>query len=170
MKKLILCISLLAALCFVPDTYAQDKPALVTQIEKVFTEKEPGWRIDRENVQLNPPVIHLKSRQGDALVYIWVMESAKTAKEVFEGNTIAFGNTMGARGKKIKLPNLGDENYMFTSFAVSGTTSIHFRQDNVYIQVIAPLQVTAKRFAQRVMDQIIKSKQSQHVSSLLTVT
>ncbi len=110
MKKLFLCISLLSALCLASDIYAQDKPALVTQLERVFAEKEPKWRIDRENVQLNPPVIHLKSRQGDALVYVWIMESAKTAKEVFEGNTIAFGNTMGAIGKKIKLQNFGDEN------------------------------------------------------------
>jgi hypothetical protein len=165
MKKLILHISLLSALCLVPITYAQDKPALVTQIEKVFTETEPKWRIDRENVQLNPPVIHLKSRQGDALVYVWVTKSAKTAGEVFEGNTIAFGNTMGARGRKVKLPNFGDENYMFTGFVVSGTTSIHFRQGNVYIHVIAPSQVTAKRFAQHVMKQIIESSKSQHASS-----
>lgn len=164
MKKLILCISLLPALCLTLDTYAQDKPALVAQIEKVLTEKEPKWRIDRKNVQLNPPVIHLKSRQGDILVYVWVTESAKTAGEIFEGNTIAFGNTMGARGRRVKLPNFGDENYMFTGFVVSGTTSIHFRQGNVYIHVIAPSQVIAKRFAQHAMDQIIESSKAQNIS------
>lgn len=165
MKKLIFCILLLSVLCLTSDTYAQDKPALVAQIEKVFTEKEPKWRIDRKNVQLSPPVIHLKSRQGDALVYVWVMESTKTASEIFEGNTTAFENTMGARGRKIKLPNFGDENYMFTGFVVSGTTSIHFRQGNVYIHVIAPSQVTAKMFAHHVMNQIVESSKPQNASS-----
>jgi hypothetical protein len=164
MKRLILCISLLSALCLVSDIYAQDKSALVMRIEKVFTEKEPKWRIDRKNVQLSPPVIHLKSRQGDALVYIWVMESAETARELFEGNTIAFGNTMGARGRKMKLANFGDENYIFTGFTASGTTSIHFRQGNVYIEVIAPSQVTAKRFARHAMKQIIEWRKPQDAS------
>jgi len=54
---------------------------------------------------------------------------------------------------------------MFTSFAASGTTSIHFRQGNIYIHVIAPLQLTAKRFAQHVMKQIIESSKTQNTVS-----
>jgi hypothetical protein len=143
---------------FVPvSIFAQEMPALVTQLEKVFEENEPKWKIERPYVQLSPPVMHFKSTQGDALVYVWIMDSAKAAGEAFEGNTIAFGNRMGARGRKSKLAKFGDENYMYTGFIVGDTTSVHFRQGNIYIEVIAPTQVTAKRFARHVMDQIVAS-------------
>lgn len=101
MKKVKLVILTLAVLCLSSDVFAQEKPELVTQIEKTFAEREPKWKIDRRHVQTSPPVIHLKSAQGDALVYVWIMDSAKTVGEVFEGSTIAFGNSMGAKGKKV---------------------------------------------------------------------
>jgi hypothetical protein len=164
MKKLILCISLLPGLWLAQSIRAQDKPILVLQIEKAFTEKEPRWKIDRENEQTSPPVIHLKSGNTDTLIWINIMDSAKSASEAFEGGTIAFANIMGARGRKNKLPNFGDENYIWTGFGARATTSIHFRRGNIYIQIIAPSQVTAKRFAQHVMDQIIKHNKTQNVN------
>jgi hypothetical protein len=53
-----------------------------------------------------------------------------------------------------KLPKFGDENWMWTGFTASGTTSVDFRQGNIYIHVIAPTQVTAKRFARLVMERL----------------
>jgi hypothetical protein len=150
------------ALILVPiSTRAQGMPALVTRLEAMFAKEEPKWKLERPYVQLNPPVMHFKSAQGDALIYVFIMDSVKSAGEAFEGSTIAFGNTMGARGRKSSLPKFGDENFMFTRFVAGGTTSIHFRQGNIYIEVTAPTQVTAKRFAQHVMNQILASAKMQ---------
>jgi hypothetical protein len=148
-------VVLLAPILIPIGTRAQEMPPLVIRLETTFAKEEPKWRLERPYVQLNPPVMHFKSAQGDALIYVFIMDSAKSAGEAFEGGTIAFGNTMGARGRKSSLPRFGDENCIFTGFVAGGTTSIHFRQGNIYIEVTAPTQVTAKRFAQHVMDQIL---------------
>src|SRR2546421_9059466 len=142
-------------LLFLPaNGFAQELPPLVKRLEKMFAQTEPRWKLQRPYVQSNPPVMHLKSAQGDALIYVFITQSDKAASELFEGGTIAFGNTMGAHGRKTVLPKFADQNYIFTGFVVGGTTSIHFRQGNVYIEVIAPTQVTTKRFAQRILDEI----------------
>jgi len=161
MKRFVRDVICLALILVPIGTRAQEMPALVTRLETVFGKEEPKWKLERPYVQLNPPVMHLKSAQGDALIYVFIMDSPKSAGEAFEGNTNAFGNTIGARGGKSTLPKFGDENYMFTGFTASGTTSIHFRQGNIYIEVIAPTRVSAKRFARHVMDQILASEKMQ---------
>lgn len=147
----------LVLLCLSPcvAATAQEKPELVTRLERVFAQKEPRWKLDRKHVQTSPPVLHLKSAQGDALIHVFIADSEGSAKDLFVGNTVAFGNTMGARGRRSKLPEFADENLMFTGFVVGGVTSIHFRRGTIYIQITAPSQTTAKRFARHVMEQIV---------------
>lgn len=154
--RTILRTSFCALLLAGADALAQERPALVTRVERAFAEKEPRWKPqERLNGQSGPElyVLHLKSAQGDALVYLWLMNSEKTAGEVFEGQTIAFGNGMGARGRKRRLPDFADENYLWTGFAGS-TAAVDFREGGVYVRVIAPSRATALRFARHVLRQI----------------
>jgi hypothetical protein len=157
MRKLTYNLVLFVLLFSPVRIYGQEIPVLVTRLEKVFKQNEPKWKLQRPYVQLRPPVMHLKSSLGDALIYVEIMESAKAAGEAFEGNTIAFGNTMGGRGRRAKLPNFAEENYIFTGFVVGGTTTIFFRQGNIFINVSAPNKSIAKRFALLVLNEIRES-------------
>jgi hypothetical protein len=158
---------ILLALMFCPIRICgQEIPPLVTRLETVFKQNEPRWKLQRPYVQLSPPVMHLKSGAGDALIYVSIMESAKAAGEAFEGNTIAFANTMGRRGKRTTLPNFGDENNVFTGFVVGGATSIFFRQGKIFINVSAPSKVTARRFAQLALGEILASPKSKTSSKV----
>lgn len=156
MKKLILSFSLLSLLSWpAAGAPAQETTALVARIEKAFADKEPRWRIVPRSPQAVPYTIHLKSGSSHILVTVFVLDSAKSAGEAFEGNNIAFGNMAGRRARKTRLPNFADENLMWT-LSAGGMTSIHFRQGEVYGEITAPSQATAKRFARHALEQVVE--------------
>ncbi|HEV3471548.1 MAG TPA: hypothetical protein VG148_19630 [Pyrinomonadaceae bacterium] len=157
MKELFLSFSLLSLLSWpAPGAPAQEATALVARIEKALADKEPRWRIVPRSPQAVSHTIHLKSGNSHALITVFVFDSAKSAGEAFEGNTIAFGNTAGRRGRKTSLPKFADENLMWTGFSAGATTSIHFRQGEVYVNLTAPSQATAKRFARHALEQVVE--------------
>lgn len=160
MHKLILSVSLLVAPWLVPGVPAQETEALVARIEKALAEKEPRWKVVPRSPQSDGHTIHLKSGRSHSLIWVHVGESARSAGEAFEGNTISFGNTAGRRGKKTRLPDFADENLMWPAFDGAGTTSIHFRQGNVYINLIAPSRATAERFARLALGQVLEQHQA----------
>lgn len=160
MKSLIPLVSLLLLLWPAPAARAQGLPELVARIEKALARKEPRWKIAPRGEQSAPNSIHLKSGSSHALIWVHVGESAKSAGEAFEGKTIAFGNTAGRRGKRATLPGFADENAMWPAFTPAGTTSIHFRQGNVYVELIAPSRAAAERFARLALEQVVEYQKS----------
>jgi hypothetical protein len=156
MKKLIPLVSMSLLLWLAPAVAAQETPKLLARIEKAVAEQEPRWKV----AQWAPNSIRLKSGGADAVVWVHVGESAKSAGEAFEGNTISFGSRTGRRGKKETLPDFADENVMWRGLAPGGTTSIHFRQGNVYVNLIAPTRATAERLARLALGQVVEYQKS----------
>jgi hypothetical protein len=145
---------LLTMFCWPLCTLAQEVPPLAKKLEKVFEEKEPKWKIERPYVQMSPPVMHLKSPQGDVLIYFWLMDSERTAQEVFDGHVIGFGNILGKRKKETRLTNFGDDNRLLSD--TSGRfADLSFRKGKICIGVSAPSVAIAKKFAQYVMEQVL---------------
>lgn len=164
--KLFHSIILCAILCLPLGVFAQEAPPIAKKLEKVFEEKEPKWKIERPYVQMSPPVMHLKSVQGDILIYFWLMDSEKTAKEVFDGNVIASRNIFGKRKKESKLANFGDDNHLLSN-ASGGSAQFDFRRGSIYISVVAPSEAIVRKFAGYVMEQIVAQddKQKARVNS-----
>ncbi len=147
---------LLVFLCLM-TTAAQDNPSLFAKIEQVFQEKEPGWKVERKHIRnesdpLQQDIVFRGGKVQAALsVSVWKRE--KDARDVFEATTNVFSRTMGTRMLRGKLPDLGDENYVWTDPNKSGHTTIKFRKGVVLAQVFAPPSV-AKRFARHIIAQL----------------
>lgn len=142
------------------NALGQDKPQLVVEIERVFREQEPRWKIERITIpipnQFDPfsEDIVLKSGKAQALVSISIWKRVKDAHEVFEARAIAIDNTMGAKMHKTKLSNLGDESYMWVVSKSTAWPTLHFRKGTVNINVFAPSVATAKSFAKLIAEHI----------------
>ncbi|HEX8175641.1 MAG TPA: hypothetical protein VF543_11035 [Pyrinomonadaceae bacterium] len=149
---------LLIILCLSSNVLAQDKPQFITKVEQVFREKEPAWKVQRINViNTNDPfqqsiTFHLGKNQALVDISIWKRE--KDARDVFEGESIAFDNIMGKRKIKGSLPNLGDENYIWTNRGSTAWPTIKFRKGKINVTVFAPSVAIAKRFAQHIFGQM----------------
>lgn len=144
----------LAIVCCPLHIFPQEVPELAKKLEKVFEENEPKWRIERPYRQMNPPVMHLKSAQGDILIYFFIQDSEQSAKDVFDGNLIALGNTLGKNKKETKLTSFGDDNRLISDSS-GRFADFFFRRGNTYISVLAPTDVIARKFGQYAMKQLL---------------
>ncbi len=140
------------------NVMAHDKPSFIVEIERVFQEKESRWKIERKNVQNESSFfkedIVFRLGKVQAAVSIGSWQKEKDAHDVFEGEAIAFNNTAGARMIKKRLPNLGDENYIWVNRGSEAWPMIKFRKGRVHVTVFAPNVAIAKRFAQYIAEQI----------------
>ncbi|HEX3085674.1 MAG TPA: hypothetical protein VHP99_14175 [Pyrinomonadaceae bacterium] len=145
----------LAACCY--SVLGQQKLQLFSKIEAGFGKQEPEWKIAKI-FEGEPGIpsedISLRRGKQQALVSVKVWHTSQEAHEIFAGQVIAFDNVRGKRGERSKLPDLGDENYIWTNRATGVWPTLYFRKGNVFVWVFAPTVIVAKRFARHVLDQI----------------
>ncbi|HEX6279658.1 MAG TPA: hypothetical protein VFZ49_06520 [Pyrinomonadaceae bacterium] len=138
----------------------QGVPPLAKEVEKVLEEKEPAWKIQRPYRQMSPPVMHLKSvSEGDVLIYFWLMDNEVDVKSVFDGQIISLGNTLGDRKKESKLPNLGDDNRLISDRS-GRFAHLVFYKGKTLINIAAPTDMIAKRFAKHVAQRVAPIKEA----------
>ncbi len=154
-----ICFSLL--LIFTQAGSVQDKPAFIAEIEQVFQEKAPGWKVESKIDQNGSAFFKqetvYKSGKAQAVVSITVWQREKDASDVFEASAIAFDNIAGVHKVKKSLPDLGDENYIWVNRGNNAWPTIHFRKGSVYVTLFAPSIAVAKRFARYVAERIPSS-------------
>ena len=151
-------LGLLACVSIATQTAAQEKPKLFSDVERVFREKEPAWKVERTYpTATNDPVtlgITFRSGRRQASVEIAIWKQTSAATDVFAGLVTAFDNTAGKKMKKTTLPQLGDENYVWTNPGSTAWPMIKFRKGNVLVTVFTPSLAIGKRFAKHVLDQM----------------
>ena len=130
------------------------------KIEQEIKEKEPGWKIDRIlDGQTSDPLhesIVFRAGKQQAEIEISIWKRLEDAQGAFEGEVAAFDNIRGKKAVKKSLPNLGEENYMWTNPGSDAWPMIYFRKGNIYASVFAPSVAIARRFAQHLFGQIPK--------------
>jgi hypothetical protein len=133
---------------------AQEKRELISRIERVFQEKEPTWKVDSSFP--DEQSIVFRSEEGQAAVEISIWKKEKDAKQEFTAHSLSLDNTWGKSMGTVKntLPNLGDENHIWTLPDSQAWPMIRFRKGKVNIQIFAPSVTIAKRFAQHVLEQL----------------
>ncbi len=145
------------SVCFAGAPLAQEGPELFSKIGRVFKDKEPAWRVEREEKgESTDPLTRsftFRSGAGQASVSVAVWRREKDAREVFAAEAIAFGNTMGKRMSKAAVPELGDEGYIWTHPGSAAWPVVVFRKGRVNVRVFAPSVPVAKRFARHVLGQ-----------------
>ena len=152
----VLVCALLLSLCSAPAVLAQEKPALLGQIERAFKTKPQGWKVERIDAK-NPSdpaaeEIFLRSGWKTAKIAISIWKRTKDAHDVFE----AFAG-LGTRPEGVEretIKGFGDEDYTWTSPRSSGQRSLTFRRANILVVIHAPSLVIAKQFARRILDEI----------------
>lgn len=149
---------LLSLTCLPQFLPAQEPPELFHGIERAFREQEPAWKVEQSRpAETSDPrggSITLRSGKGQASVDVRVWRREQDAREVFEAESRAFGNTAGRRMLKGAVPGLGDESHVWTHRGSEAWPMLRFRKGNVNVQVFAPTAATAKRFARRVLAQV----------------
>jgi hypothetical protein len=139
-------------------TAPQEVDNLFSKVDHVFQQKEPAWKIERVYpTSTSDPVTHgvvYRSKMGQAAIDVSVWRREQDARDVFSGLVIAFDNTAGNQKLKRSLPNVGDENYMWTNPRNTAWPTIKFRKGRILVTVFAPNVTIAKRFADHVLKQI----------------
>jgi hypothetical protein len=148
----------LLIICLSHSVPAQEKPELFSNVERVFREKETAWKVERIYPAATPDPsrqsIVFRSGKNQASVDIAIWNREKDARDVFAAESRAFDNTMGRRMSKRSLPQLGDENHIWTHRGSTVWPTIKFRKGNINVTIFAPSVAIAKRFAQHVLGQI----------------
>ena len=149
---------LLAALCVNAGGQATDTAELFGRVERAFREKEPKWKIESASVSREPNIptqsIVFRSGRTQASVQLVVWHKAEVARDAFAGVAIATSNIRGKGGVRRRLPNLGDEAYVWTNRGSGAWPLLKFRRGGVLVTVFAPTTATAGRFARHVAEQI----------------
>ena len=153
--KLIVTFGLLLSLT---TTATQHTDKLFSRVDQVFEQEEPAWQVERVYPSsTSDPVSHnvvYRSKMGQAAIDIRVWKREQDARDVFGGEVIAFDNTAGKRMLKRSLPNVGDENYMWTNPPSTTWPTIMVRKGGALVRVFAPTVPIAKRFVEHVLKQI----------------
>jgi hypothetical protein len=157
MKRKILLIFVLG-LGLTTQGTTQDRPKLFADVERVFRETEGNWKVERRYpTHTSDPItfgIVFRSRVGQASVEIDIWKQTSEAIEAFTGLSLSFDNMAGKKMVKRTLPQMGDENHVWTNPGSTAWPTIKFRKGNVVVTVFAPSLVIGKRFAQHVLAQI----------------
>lgn len=169
MTKLSAILLFLSILCLPGGVGAQQQPELFSNVDRVFREKEPAWKVEELlPSDTSDPVQHriiFSSRGGRASLDIDIWRREADARDVFTATSLAIDNSaafvsesLGKRveDKKIKssLPKLGDENHMWVYKEYPRRVTIQFRSGSVIVRVDAPTEAVAKRFARHVFEQL----------------
>ena len=151
-------LSILLASVSVCAQYTPPKPELFVRVERLFQEKEAGWKL--EDIKIGPssdPVtesIVYRSRKGQASVSLSIWRREQDARESFAGVAIAMTNMRGKSSVKRTLASLGDENYLWRLPRSTAWPTIRFRKGNIVVSVFAPDIAIAERFARNIAAQI----------------
>ncbi len=151
-------LPVLLLVCWSNVVLAQEKPELFSKVESTFNKKEPRWKIDqilwdKTNAPLHESIVFRAGNQ-QAAIEISIWKKAEDARGVFAALVADFDDTRRKKAVKTRLPNIADENYMWTNPRSKAWPMIFFRKENVEGRVYAPSISIATRFAQRVVEQI----------------
>ncbi|MBC8029532.1 MAG: hypothetical protein H7Z16_05420 [Pyrinomonadaceae bacterium] len=153
MKK----ISLLFATALLFGSYpllliAQDGPSLIEKLDRVTSEKEPQWKLDRKLPTDTLVVLRWSSGEERVFMSITLAGSPGKAKEIYHNSVARMNDQLGSKGTRSTVPNLGAENQLWTGHNDDGSTAMQFRQDKVHVLLFAPSEDVAKRFGRYVAD------------------
>lgn len=154
MKCGFLCACLLI-LVFTVNGLSQNKPAWLVALEKTISQKEKVWKIDNKIERYNEfgfeYNLTLKSKGNVLSLQIARLNDVPNAEETFNGQVIAFGNTVGKKMAKIKLQNFGDQSVLWRD---NGAVFLDFRRRDIFAHIFTSSEIIAKRFARYILEQI----------------
>ena len=135
---------------------SQNTPVWIIAVENTIKQKETVWKIGSkiERPRDGDYSFVLKSGKSSSAIQIGDSQKAYNYKETFTALVSNFDQNMGKNMNKAVLENFGDEGFIWTSVNKGGYSMIKFRKKDIFVDVFAPSEETAKRFAQYVLEQM----------------
>jgi len=162
-QKLLIAVSIL---CLLPlTTAAQELRLLVEGIEKKIEANEPEWKLESKQFEENTCVakwVYASNPKEWYLVVIRVTPSRKSAADNLAKNISAASS--GPRGDKVS--GIGEEAYLVKD-KPGNPVSILFRQQNIFIKLLAPSEAHARRLAKFIKDSMSAKTRSSDRNSKL---
>lgn len=163
--KLIIFVTVLLLCSYPALLIAQDGLSLVEKLERVTKEKEPQWELDRKLPSEKILVLRWSSGEARVFMSITMTDSARKAEEIYESSVARLNEQLGAKATKIRVPNLGVENQLWTGYNNDGSAAMQFHQGKFHVLLFAPSEDVAKRFARHVVELLPQSKTAQTETS-----
>lgn len=156
-KAQVLLSALMLTLFISVPVFARDNSSFFAQIERAIKEKEPEWKLVHKLISKNNKYVSYEWRSGKSSVgvLISVHASSEEAIKTYEGLPYDF-EVLGLKMRmlKDKVPNLGDESYVWEDYNDKSTTGVNLRKGKVVVHTSAPSIEIAKRFALDIADEI----------------
>jgi hypothetical protein len=154
--KILLVVALI--ICVPIIVSCQDSQTIFTQLEQSIRAQEPTWRVDWKSIN-DPLSAAIRWRPGKSKSYVLVslriLYSPEQATHYFDDLVAEQIERVGnnrSKYRKIKLPSMGDDNYLWTF--PNGNPEIYVRKGRIFVTVDAQSVSIAKRFAKLVVHQI----------------
>lgn len=151
----------LLVICFVIIPLAplkattQTNPSTLSRIKLSTLKKQPNCHIGESKVNGRNVFIRWKCGKKYVLAYITVHPSVKEASDRFNALSSELDDSLEGKGAKIKVPEIAEENFLWTGYYNIRGASLHFRKGNTHVIVSAPSVITIKDFAKIIAEQII---------------
>jgi hypothetical protein len=131
---------------------AQDNAPLFARIEKSIKDKEPNWQLVRKRIVSRSNIAYFEWKSGKSFVGVlmFITPSPEDATGTLEG----LPDMLDMSKSKNRIPNLGDDNYLWEAQYTKGKVGVDFRKGKVAVHVTAFSIEDAKSFAQRIVDEI----------------
>lgn len=159
MKHQLSCICILI-LFFTFNGFAQVKTQWLVNLENTIKQKEPLWKIQEESQDSgNSSLVYsliLKSDENSLAIKIAKFNDSATAKKQLTDLISFTKKVSNKQATEIKLKDTGDEGYTWKSKS-DNWAKIMLRKKNFLIDIVASSEISGKRFAKHVLEQIPKN-------------
>jgi hypothetical protein len=162
-KPIISSLALVLLLATLPLTKAQDESPLIVRVERIIENKEPNWRYIRGIQSGRVPRV---PSEKILVTSLWERKRKNGKREgvsvnIYEvSSAVEAGSWLspikageGASGWKVEKYQIGDEAYL-SKFQNGRRYSLHFRKNNIAVEVSGESLNSVKRFAQYVVSGI----------------
>lgn len=144
-------------------TFGQEKPSWIISFENTIKQKEANIKIEKPTgVRLETGFYNYLFQITSDIYRVTILirkerddtpnRRENVSEEMFANIAALFERNKNVERKKIE--NFGDEALMWTNFNKEGWTRIHFRKQDVFIEVSASSEESARRFARYVADEM----------------
>ncbi|CAN5660404.1 hypothetical protein BH20ACI4_BH20ACI4_13900 [soil metagenome] len=144
--------------------FGQEKPSWIISFENNIKQKEANLEIGKTGgVSLEGGFFNYFYRMTSGIDRITILirkdhdtpnRNKNASEKLFANSATLFERTINRNVERKKLENLGDEGFIWTNFNKEGWTRIHFRKQDVFVEISASSEETARRFSRYIVDEM----------------
>src|SRR5918993_1966730 len=136
MKKSVVLVAAFL-LCSSAALVGQNTSSIIEQLEKITTEKEPDWKLDRKLPSDRIVVLRWSSGEDRIFLSIFLTDSSERAKAAYADSVRRMSEEAGADTTRSSVPDLGEENQLWSGNNQGRSARLVFRQSKMQVLLFA---------------------------------